>query len=91
MFVSMVEVTMAEETVHDFFCKHMNMEHIEHDDDIFQRGYVNSLFAIQIVNFLEQKFKIKFENEDLTVNNFNTIINICNFINKKLDMIRDLA
>ncbi|HAC15154.1 MAG TPA: D-alanyl carrier protein [Bacteroidetes bacterium] len=69
----------------------MNMEHIEHDDDIFQLGYVNSLFAIQIVSFLEEKFKIKFENEDLTVSNFNTIINICNFLNKKLDIIPDPA
>jgi len=34
-------------------------------DDIVARGYLTSLFAMQIVLFLEQRFGIRIPNEDL--------------------------
>ena len=53
-------------------------------DDIFERGIVNSLFAMQLVTFIELKFGIQVENEDLEITNFNTIENITGFIHRKL-------
>lgn len=52
-------------------------------DDIFKLGLVNSLFALELVVFLENSFGIAVENEDLNLQNFNTIDNIEGFINRK--------
>lgn len=52
-------------------------------DNFFALGFVNSLFAMKLVNFIEQNFNIKVENDDLDINNFSSIENILKFINRK--------
>jgi acyl carrier protein len=63
-----------------FFRKH----DLGDDEDIFALGYVNSLFAMQLVMFLEKDFSIKVDNNDLNLDNFRTINAISNLIIKKL-------
>ena len=53
-------------------------------DNIFELGFVNSLFAVKILNFVEHEFGIKIENEDMVVVNFSSVNNIVRLINKKL-------
>lgn len=53
------------------------------DDDIFNHGFVNSLFAIRLVSFIEQEFNIQVDSNDLELSNFNTINNIVRFIAEK--------
>lgn len=53
------------------------------EDDIFKLGLVNSLFALQLVMFLEMEFDIKIENEDLELSNFNTVNHIDQFVSRK--------
>jgi methoxymalonate biosynthesis acyl carrier protein len=53
------------------------------EDDIFKLGLVNSLFALELVVFLENKFSIQVGNEDLDLNNFNSLNNLERFIQKK--------
>lgn len=62
-----------------FFRKH----ELKDDDDIFSLGFVNSLFSMQLVMFLESEFKIKVENEDLDLNNFRSISSIISFVESK--------
>lgn len=62
-----------------FFRKH----ELNNDEDIFALGFVNSLFSMQLVMFLEKEFSIKIENADLDLNNFRTINSIIDLINKK--------
>ncbi len=52
-------------------------------DNFFALGFVNSLFAMKLVNFLEKEFNIAIENDDLDINNFNTVNNIISLINRK--------
>lgn len=63
-----------------FFRKH----ELTDDEDIFALGFVNSLFAMQLVMFLEKEFTIRIENKDLDLNNFRTINSIAGFISQKL-------
>ena len=56
------------------------------DDDIFEQGLVNSMFALQLVMYLEKEFPIKIENDDLQLSNFNTINHIEQFVQRKLEM-----
>jgi methoxymalonate biosynthesis acyl carrier protein len=41
------------ESVRNFLTKHINVE-FEDSDNFFEKRYVNSLFAMQLVNYLEQ-------------------------------------
>ena len=53
-------------------------------DNIFQMGYVNSLFAMKLLNYVENEFGIKVENDDLDIKNFSSVNNIAQLIDKKL-------
>ncbi|GAB4190158.1 MAG: hypothetical protein Fur006_31990 [Coleofasciculaceae cyanobacterium] len=46
---------------------------LQDDEDIFAVGFVNSMFAMQLVLFIEQEFQVTIENEDLELDNFRTI------------------
>lgn len=53
------------------------------DDSIFALGYVDSPFAIQLVCFVEEEFKIKVGDDDLDIDNFSSINRIAEFVNSK--------
>jgi methoxymalonate biosynthesis acyl carrier protein len=53
------------------------------DDDIFSLGFVNSMFALQLVAFLERDFEIEIENEDLELDNFRSIGAMRRFVERK--------
>jgi len=54
------------------------------DEDLFASGLVNSLFAMQLVLFVEKEFQFKVENEDLDYDNFRTLNAITRFIERKM-------
>lgn len=62
-----------------FFRKHA----IGDDDDIFALGFVNSLFAMQLVMFLEKEFALELTNDDLDLDHFRTINRIMELIESK--------
>ncbi|KZE51917.1 acyl carrier protein [Brevibacillus parabrevis] len=53
------------------------------DDNIFELGFVNSLFAMKLVTFIESEFQMTIESDEMEISNFNTINNIVNFIQSK--------
>jgi len=66
-----------------FFANH----ELQADEDIFALGFVNSMFAMQLVLFIEQEFQIIIENEDLEFDNFRTINNMAVLIKQKIAVI----
>ncbi|WP_098748982.1 acyl carrier protein [Paenibacillus sp. EZ-K15] len=52
------------------------------DDHIFQKGFVNSLFAMKLLSYIEQEFGFTVRNEDLDIANFSTLNNIVKLIEK---------
>ncbi len=53
-------------------------------DNIFEMGYVNSLFAMKLLNYVEKEFAITVENEDMDIKNFSSVSNILQLVKKKL-------
>ena len=53
------------------------------DEDIFATGYVNSMFAMQLVQFVEGEFGVLVESDDLDIENFRTIDAMIAFIERK--------
>ncbi|CAM3925866.1 hypothetical protein GCM10009799_49970 [Nocardiopsis rhodophaea] len=43
------------------------------DEDIFRLGFVNSLFAMELVMFVESKFQLSIPNEELSLDGFRTV------------------
>ena len=56
---------------------------LQDEEDIFALGFVNSLFAMQLVLFVEQEFQIAIEDEDLDFDNFRTINAIAHLVERK--------
>jgi methoxymalonate biosynthesis acyl carrier protein len=54
------------------------------DEDIFSLGFVNSMFAMQLVTFVEHEFCITIENEDLELDNFRTVNAIAGLVERKI-------
>ncbi|AVH69206.1 acyl carrier protein [Nostoc sp. 'Lobaria pulmonaria (5183) cyanobiont'] len=69
--------------IKNFLSKFFGNHNLQPDEDIFALGFVNSMFAMQLVLFVEQEFKIAIENEDLEFENFRTINSLTNLIERK--------
>jgi acyl carrier protein len=69
--------------IKSFLSRFLNMENLRDDDDFFALGLVNSLFAMQLVAFMEKEFCIVIEDEDLDVENFNSVNALIRFAERK--------
>lgn len=66
-----------------FLLQYIRNEQLQDDEDIFATGAVNSLFAMQLVLFVENEFGIKIEGDDLNLDNFSSIQALATFIESK--------
>ncbi len=53
------------------------------DQDIFEAGFGNSMFAMQIVTFVEGTFDIELDGGDLDIDNFRSINQIAELVTRK--------
>ena len=56
-----------------FLCRSFDLPTISCAEDIFKSGYANSMFAMQLVMFLEKEFSVNIEDEDLNLDYFRTV------------------
>lgn len=76
---------MVEEKIINFLSNFISEDLLERETDIFESGYVNSLFVMQLILYIEEEFDIRVENKDMSPRYFNTVVNIVNFIQSKLE------
>ena len=69
--------------IKNFLARFFRNHELHDDDDIFAMGFVNSLLALQLVNFLQKEFSITVEDEDLDFENFRTINNMDELLERK--------
>ncbi|GGM42542.1 hypothetical protein GCM10011608_28970 [Micromonospora sonchi] len=55
-------------------------------EDIFSLGFVNSLFAMELVMFVEKEFGITVPNEALRIDNFRTADSIAALVQRQLSV-----
>jgi acyl carrier protein len=77
-------IDSIKEKVKAFVLRFVRYEDLKDDEDYFALGFVNSLFAIQLVAFVEKEFQIKVENTDLDIKNFNSIDAITRLVERKI-------
>jgi acyl carrier protein len=73
-----------------FLSTYIRSHDVQDDEDIFASGFVNSLFAMQLVLYVESEFAIKIENEDLKMENFRSINALVRLIERKTSAVADV-
>ncbi|MCC5601614.1 acyl carrier protein [Nostoc favosum] len=73
--------------IQEFLSRFFRNHDLQLDEDIFALGFVNSMFAMQLVLFIEQEFKITIENEDLDFANFKTINAMTRLVESKTNVV----
>lgn len=53
------------------------------DENIFELGLVNSLFAMKLLNYVQSEFNVEVTYDDMEIENFNTVDNILKFVREK--------
>lgn len=66
-----------------FLSRHVRGVDVKDSDDIFAMGLVSSMFAMQLVEFIEKRFQIEIGPDDLEMDNFRTINAISALIERK--------
>jgi methoxymalonate biosynthesis acyl carrier protein len=54
------------------------------DQDIFALGFVNSLFAMELVMFIEKTFHVRIPNDELKLDNFRTVTQMSDLVRRQL-------
>jgi len=73
----------VKEAIRRFVARSINIPDLQDDDDLFESGLVNSLFAVQLMTFLEKTFAIDVEADDLDILNFKSVNAATSFVLKK--------
>ncbi|MBB5873484.1 acyl carrier protein [Allocatelliglobosispora scoriae] len=55
---------------------------ISDSEDIFQLGFINSLFAMELVMFIEKTFAVTIPNDELRIDNFRTAKSMAELVDR---------
>lgn len=72
-----------EKIIMGFLGKYFDVSKVNKDDNIFELGFVNSLFAMQMVSFIKNEFDFEISNDEINLDNFKSINSIFAFIDSK--------
>ena len=81
--MSTAEENGIKETVKRFILSSIAIADLDDDDNLFESGIVNSLFAVQLMTFIEKTFAIEVEMDDLDIENFKSLNATTAFIVRK--------
>jgi len=81
--VSAELATGVKQTVRDFILRSVAIKKLDDDDDLFASGIVNSLFAVQLMTFVEKTFAIEVDVDDLEIANFRSLNATTAFVLRK--------
>ncbi len=57
----------------EFFANEKKISGIDENTDLFKEGHVNSLFALEMVVFLEKTFSLKIPRKEMNKANFTSV------------------
>jgi len=71
------------QAVRQFISSAVRLPDLGDDDNLFESGIVNSLFAVQLMTFVEKTFGIEVEADDLDIENFKSLNATTHFVVRK--------
>jgi methoxymalonate biosynthesis acyl carrier protein len=79
-----VETGEIRETIRSFIGGFIRARNFKDSDNIFEAGFINSLFVMQLILFVEKKFSLAVEDTDLNIANFSSVDALSSFVSGKL-------
>ena len=70
----------VKQTLRQFILNSVNVSDLKDDDNLFESGIVNSLFAVQLLTFIEKTFRIEVGVDDLAIENFKSLNAATDFV-----------
>lgn len=77
----------AKDKIKKFLSQFFGDRDLQDDEDIFALGFVNSMFAMQLVLFIEKEFEVTIENEDLEFANFRSVNSMTALLERKITVL----
>ena len=69
--------------IREFLSRSFDSSALTDDDDIFAAGRVTSLFAMELVVFIEERIGVRLDDADLDRENFKSINSMASLIERK--------
>ena len=83
-FMKLLEI---KQKVRNFLAEFVQTENLDDDDNLFETGMLNSLFAMQLVLFIEKEFGFQVSNENLSMDNFKSINAVAEMIVREEELV----
>ncbi len=71
-------------SIRNFLINKNTIQSINDNDSLLENGIIDSLKMIELINFIEEKYTIHIDEDELMPENFDSISVISNFIQKKI-------
>jgi len=68
---------------------HGDSSKFNEDESLFEKGIIDSLGVLELISFIEKKFAIQVDDEELIPENFETFNKILEFVETKLNIVKD--
>lgn len=78
-----MSLTDIKQEIKQFLDKSFKINHLEDSQDIFDTGIVHSLFFVQLLIFIEKKFKIELNPDEFDITSLRTIDSISQLVLNK--------
>ncbi|MFM9435113.1 methoxymalonate biosynthesis acyl carrier protein [Janthinobacterium sp. CG_23.3] len=72
------------ETLRTFIGGFVRSKQFKDSDNIFEAGFVNSMFVMQLILFIEKEYALAVDNADLELKNFSSVDAMGAFVSSKL-------
>jgi acyl carrier protein len=79
----MSENAAIKESVRRFVASAISIGDLDDRTDLFESGVANSLFAVQLMTFVEKRFGVEVGMDDLDIENFKSIDATAAFVLRK--------
>ncbi|NEB82532.1 acyl carrier protein [Streptomyces sp. SID14478] len=78
------DTTGPRDRIAQYLSRFFPVHDLDDEADIFELGFVSSMFAMQLVSFIEQEFGVTVDNDDLELEYFRSISALDAFVARKL-------
>jgi acyl carrier protein len=81
--MSAADADAVKATIRSFIQRSIAVPGLDDDADLFESGIVNSLFAVQLMTFIERTFAIEMGMDDLEIYNFKSLNSTTGFVMRR--------
>ena len=83
MKINDLDPSAEKQAIRQFILSSVALAQLDNDANLFEAGIVNSLFAVQLLAFVEKTFAIEVGMDDLDIDNFKSVNATAAFVQRR--------